>query len=453
MACPLSAILNNETQDLPLQRPKISTSNIQPDEKVWSPRDSQTDPSHDSLSTRAIGYGTLPPFTFSSTRGNLYARRARRSPIRVEALPNRDLLLRSNHYDDEDPPTHELDFDDFNIFQAILGQPELTLNFARHLDLEDLISLYAISKDFHALVNSRFTTTILSQSLNEAPESSRTFLFKGYKSLCIMDPIGRPNPEVQDKVRMVPSFRWLRMILYREKVVDDIVLSMAAEGHRLPPRATLALKKVWLTMDIATNAARIGLLHNKELWTDRDIDIATLVFLKLDMRFTDPVDGDGETCLRKMFLAQRSLTPLWEALKRTGTLTQLEMLQMYVRWKYRPSPANHNLSILGVPADEIGAGEREGWGRGTARLMRPDELIMREGVRRGLDLQKRYLDIMIAGFIDTRTFQDFPIPSMPPADDEANFSTSRSICGRGNSKSTQHKEKRWNGLARGERIG
>jgi len=283
---------------------------------------------------------------------------------------------------------------------------------ASHLDVEDLVSLYAISKDFHYLVNTRFTTTVLSQSLSKAPESSRTFRFKAYKNLCMTDPVARPNAEVEGKFRMVPSFRWLRMVLYREHVVAEIIAYLAAEGHRLPRRSSLTLKKIWLTMDMATNTSRIGFMHNREFWTDDDLYVATIFSIKLDMRLTDPVDGDGETSLRHMLLAQRSLTSLWRALKRTGMLTQLEMLQMYVRWSYKPAPEHRGMSIVGVPANEVGKGQNEGWGRGSARLLRPDDLVMREGIRRGLDIHKRYMDMLVWGYIDPQTFEEIPIPQL-----------------------------------------
>ncbi|KAI9722960.1 MAG: hypothetical protein M1812_001409 [Candelaria pacifica] len=401
MACPLSQILNDESKPNEAPRTESRISSTAPQDVPTTPSSSQ--PKENLIDCRPI----LSPFKLARNRGDLYARRQSRSPQRLATPPDSDPVV-PNDVRNDDPPTHEMDFDEFNIFKAIISQPELTFEVARHLDIEDLVSLYAISKDFHRIVNSRFTTTILSQSLSKAPESSRTFLFKSYRSLCIVDPAGRPNVEVEGHVRRVPSLRWLRMVLYREDVVNDIIDCLAAEGHRLPKRASLTLKKIWFVMDIAANATRIALMHNREFWTDQDLHVATHIFVKLDMRFTDPVDSDGETTLRRMLLGQRSLTTMWKALKRTALHTRLEVLQMYVRWKYRPHPHLRNYSILGVPAREIGRGDREGWGKGSRLMLRPDDLVMREAAKRDLGMGTRILDMMLWGYVDPETLEDIP---------------------------------------------
>ena len=294
-------------------------------------------------------------------------------------------------------------------------------------------------------MDARFTTTILSNSLEQAPESSKTFLFKAYKSLCMPDPAKRPHPLRESQVRLVPSFRWLRMVLYREATVQTIMACLARQGHRLPVRTSLTLKRIWLTMDIGLNVKRIGLMHNTSFWTDEDLRLATLLMIKLDLRFMDPIDGAGETALRKLLLGQRSLTPLCDCLKRTSLLSRLELLQMYVRYEYVPPNAAHRgrWSILGVPADRVGKGHLERWGDAPqyqgpapapapmttttttttsavppAHLMRPDQLVMREALRRDLNLDALYLDMILYGYIDLQTGQNIVVPEeemrMPP---------------------------------------
>ncbi|KAK5275535.1 GTP cyclohydrolase 1, partial [Cryomyces antarcticus] len=94
-------------------------------------------------------------------------------------------------------------------------------------------------------------------------DAEAIFPFKAYGPLCIVDPAHRPNAERPGEVRKVPSFRWLRMVVFRERVVSDIIALLAQQGHRLPvSTARAALKKCWFLMDIPTNAGRIGLLHN-----------------------------------------------------------------------------------------------------------------------------------------------------------------------------------------------
>ena len=139
----------------------------------------------------------------------------------------------------------------FNIFPAILLYPELCFHLSTHLPLNSLVALYAISRDFHTILDSRFTTVILSQSLAKAPESSRVFPFRCYAHLCRKDPASRiPHPDpVKARAgisRAVPSFRWLRMVLWREKVVHEIMAIMAEDGVPLPSRCSLALKRMWV---------------------------------------------------------------------------------------------------------------------------------------------------------------------------------------------------------------
>jgi hypothetical protein len=147
----------------------------------------------------------------------------------------------------------------FNIFPAILLYPELCFHLSTHLPLDSLVALYAISRDFHTILDSRFTTVILSQSLAKAPESSRIFPFRCYAHLCRKDPASRiPHPDpVKARAgisRAVPSFRWLRMVLWREKVVHEIMTIMAEDGVPLPSRCSLALKRMWVNTPSRQNS-------------------------------------------------------------------------------------------------------------------------------------------------------------------------------------------------------
>ncbi|KAI9841259.1 MAG: hypothetical protein M1838_003658 [Thelocarpon superellum] len=299
----------------------------------------------------------------------------------------------------------------FFIFPALFQHVDIMMEVSQYLDVDTLVSLYAISRDFHALVSARMSTTLLSHARFHAPESASTFLFKAYKKLCVPDPAQRPHPVQAEEVRLVPSFRWLRMVLYREEVVRDIIRLLAREEHRLPPRASLTLKRMWLTMDISTNAKRVGLMHNHAFWTNEDLRVATMFFMKLDMRFMDPVESDGENALRKLVMAQRSLAFVRGVLDRSMLTTHTHLLAMHVRHGYRPSPDLSHYSILGVPADQVGRGELENRGEGPAILLRPDELVMQEAIRRGIQMEALYLDMMLYGFIDLTTFEDIlPTP-------------------------------------------
>ncbi|KAI9794512.1 MAG: hypothetical protein M1833_000372 [Piccolia ochrophora] len=288
----------------------------------------------------------------------------------------------------------------FNVFVALCDHPHLLLDISRYLPADNLVDLFAMSRVFHDACSSHLATVVLTQALVFAPESSQIFTYKAYRHLCIPDPIRRPLHHNPSESRTIPSFRWLRMVTYREKVVSDILAAMGEQGHILPNRTSLTLKRLWLTMDVPSNAKRIGLFHNESFWTDEDLYVATMFFFKLDMCLNDPVDGHGETTLRRLLLGQSSLTPLWQILRRTALTTRLEILRLYVRYSWVPAEPNRGMSVLGVPANEVGKGCMERRGKGDQRLLRVDELVMRESERRSLGMEEYYIYMLLYGFID-----------------------------------------------------
>ena len=300
------------------------------------------------------------------------------------------------------------------VFNRLMQFSELTFEVAKHFDIEDLISLYAISKDFHLLANRHLTGLMLSQSVAKAAESSRTFIHRCYKNLCLRDPAARrlSAGKNEGEIRWVPSFRWLRMILFREAVVDSIIRSLLYEGHRLPKRASLALKKLWFTLDMSDNHRRIGIFHNEVFWTSTDLFTIQTFIIKLDLRLTDPVTGNGEIGLRRLLLDQRSLSTLARVLRREEMKTQLDLMRMIVRYDYTP-PRPLTGSILGVPAQEVGKLQYEGWGIGGSKLIPIDQMVVGESVRRQLDFEAYYIDMMLYGFIDKRTGADLWAPERP----------------------------------------
>lgn len=291
----------------------------------------------------------------------------------------------------------------FNFFSDLSNYPELFMELAKHLRIKDLVSLYAISKDFNETLNGHLSHILKAGAAYQAPESSRIFVFTLYRSLCIRDPVGRPDPTNPALPRMVPSLRWLRMVIHREKCVRDILACMAREGHRMPETMSLSIKKMWLTMDIPTSSRRVQLMHNEKYWTDNDLYNLQMLFIKLDMRFNDPIEGPADDGLRKLMLGQRGLTPLYQLLKRTRFTDSLEVLEACVRYSYWPRLEHRNLPILGVPANEVGRGHLEGWGVGKVHLYRPDELVMRESCRRNMDLKSHLYTMICWGYVDAET--------------------------------------------------
>ncbi|KFZ03972.1 hypothetical protein V501_09270 [Pseudogymnoascus sp. VKM F-4519 (FW-2642)] len=240
-----------------------------------------------------------------------------------------------------------------------------------------------------------------------------------YSTLCIPDPLGRREPTNWALIRQVPSFRWLAMVVHRERCVRDILACLAREGHRLPKSTRETLLKTWVVMDVATTAGRICLVHNETWWTDVDCWNAQAWVLKLGMRFNEPMTGVGDDGLVRVMLGQRGLTPLWRLLMRKGFTNAVEVLRAAVRYCYEVKPENSGMSIFGVPPAEIGKLHLEGWGEGKIHLFRIDELVMRESVRRRLRLDDHLLYMMLWGQVDPVTGRD-----IKPSDEEMYMSDS-----------------------------
>lgn len=373
-------------------------------------------PTPNQTAEKSSKFGILPAPSPSPQHQTLYDRRrasrssrSSRAPQHIQELdtppptsdPSPDYVR-----DTPSPPAHEFDFTGFNIFKALLSYPELVHLFSMQLDLESLISLYAISKDFHDMCNCRFTSMALAHARLRAAESVAVFRFRCYENLCQHDPAKRPNLDREGEIRDVPSFRWVRMVEYRESIVHGIIRLLAAEGHRLPRKTSITMKKIWFTMDIGDSVRRVGLFRNAQFWTNEDLALATMFFIKLDMRFTDPMDGDGETGLRKLLMAQRGLTVLYRVLKGEELGNRFDLLRLYVESMWVPPAQSHGQETCGVPGHIVGSLRLEGWGRRRKKLVQLHELVMSEAIRRELGLEHHYMDFLLWGHINPRTFED-----------------------------------------------
>ncbi|KAH8686059.1 hypothetical protein BGZ60DRAFT_477942 [Tricladium varicosporioides] len=284
-----------------------------------------------------------------------------------------------------------------DILSDIAKSPEVSVQVAKHLNVHDLISLYAISKSFHRVVNGHMAHFMRVCAEYNAPESARVFMFPLYQSLCIPDPVGH-NPNVRE----IPGLKWLQMIIHRESAVRDILACMAQQGHRTPKGMGFSLKKMWLIMEIATTAQRVQLMQSK-YFADLDIYHIQLFIIKLDMRFNDPIDGPGEATMRKIFLGQKGLGPLWKLLRRLAFTDAMEVVKLGIKYAYTVSPEHKGMSLWGIAGKDIGRDHLEGWGRGRVHLARPDELVIREAVRRRLDMKNHLMEMMLWGYVDPTT--------------------------------------------------
>ncbi|KAI9672588.1 MAG: hypothetical protein M1831_000023 [Alyxoria varia] len=421
----------------------------------------------------------------------------------------------------------------FNLLVALCKDGDI-LHYitTRLLHPRDLLLLYRTCRPFFYLVNRNMTKYIMGSAaawvrlISDAPPGIRDsryldevqgssgqrrelrpsddmlygiFPFHIYAHLCVARSrtpghvayvappgavtVGLPQPGRLGRYNFIPSLRYLFFILKRVNAIHSILRSLLYKHHfRLPETMPITLAKIWFLMDLPTNGGRIALVHNRNFFRDGDVRRAVLFFLKLDMVFSDPVlgSGPGGAHLRDLMLSQKGMFVLERVLKRTSAVNQMELMKLYIRWKF-PSDVNLNRTggqIFGVPEHECGLLYWEGWGQrwipmqgGTVwvlipavagpgagggagaapvnpqpipqqqqhiqhllqqlaqqqhtpasvqpqappllpgpaprriPLMRPDQLAMREGIRRRLALNHEYRDMMISGYIDPDTLK------------------------------------------------
>ncbi|KAI5241732.1 hypothetical protein E4T43_05232 [Aureobasidium subglaciale] len=228
----------------------------------------------------------------------------------------------------------------------------------------------------------------------------------------------------------VPGFRWLRMAAYRESVCREIVGWLATHGHRIPRcEGVDALKKMWFLLDIPVNGPRIALIHNTKFFTRGTLAVLQLFFIKLDMLYVDPVHYyGGEASMRELLLAERSLTTLWNFLRGADGTTRLDTLRLWIRHRYkRPQiirpmtfeaheqyEAKIEMPIMGVPPELVGRWGYECWGLGQVKLMRPDQLVLKEAVRRRYGLQRMFMSYISYGYLDAHLH---PLPTVVKPED------------------------------------
>ncbi|KAL2021237.1 hypothetical protein VTK56DRAFT_7424 [Thermocarpiscus australiensis] len=333
----------------------------------------------------------------------------------------------------------------FDLIGSLSTCTELIVEVCKHVRPVDIVNLYSICRDFHHAINMNMRSSVFAWTSVMAPTSARIYSSPVYCDWFIPDPAGRlatsadretsvPRPgqaklpglpvfnHEEDKVRLIPGLRWLQLVVHREIRVRDIIATLARMGHRLPPGAHLTLKKIWLTMDVSTTRGRIILWNNPDFFTNEDLYIAQLFFVKLILAFNDPVFGPQSSMLMRLMMGQKGLSPLWALLrgKKYRSAEEIRALKLY----YDVGPDAERVAsgepLHGIPIDQLGIGHLEAWGGGPNHLMRPDELVPLEAARRQLDLDSCIDEMMIYGHVDLSTGNSLvpSIDEMYMSDDE-----------------------------------
>lgn len=306
----------------------------------------------------------------------------------------------------------------FSLLKAMCSRPEIILCLVSWLSLDSLLDVYAIDRRFHWLMNSHYTTFMKACLRLNAPFAVAVFPWRWYARLTICDPASRLRDEYQARMlalgmtvseaqdaagitdfRRVPGFRYAKMVVHRHNVVSDIVTELRGRGLKLPPGSFEAMLKCWFTMDIPGNGTRIGLMHHRPYWTDEDLWNVAHFFMKFDMACCDPVESQGERALSRLFLGMRHLTEVRNLLR--GDYSWVQIVQRKVYYDYVPRVEHGHLPIFGIPPGHVGRGCMENWGRGNSnvRLLRVDELVLKEMFRRNmLEANHKFVDLMMYGF-------------------------------------------------------
>lgn len=322
------------------------------------------------------------------------------------------------------PPDHTALNPNFRVIETICSEFRLMIEITKHLNVKEIVKLYSVSRTFRDAVNSRFQSTIAAWAEYMSPAGWNVFYWKFYNKYCILDPAGKywglsgpitfprppwagppPGLPMQRDVRHVPGFKYLAMLEERERRTRDILACLARSGHRMPRTMHVTLKKIWMLMDMATCNQRRGFIRNPDLWTDRDLYNAQMFFIKLNMRFNEPIFGPNSTILAETFLgAREGLTPLWELLRRKSYNHPNEIIQRRVKYWVSEEFADHYMLMgepyFGVLPWELGCEHKEGWGSGVVHLRRPDELVIEECLLRGIDMKPHFLFMHFWGHVD-----------------------------------------------------
>ncbi|KAF9691146.1 hypothetical protein EKO04_010919 [Ascochyta lentis] len=294
----------------------------------------------------------------------------------------------------------------FNIYKSLLRHPNLFFQFALRLPYPTITSLYAIDKEFHYRLNLYSVSLMHDYARYHAPLASRIFSWILFPDLCISDPMLRPMDGRAWLARDVPGFRWVGMVLDRQGVVRGVLSCLGGEGLRVPRVAEAVLGKFWCVMECRSTAMREAFLRDREIWSDDEVLVFQLLLVKLDMRFSDPVLGNAVGELAHLLLTQKGLGLLYDVLTGRVKMDYDMVTDLVVRTYLSEDLDTDTHTWLddeldnGVPEEEWGLLCREGWHMDGARMDSAVDMVIVEGIRRGLDVQKYYLEFVTYGFVD-----------------------------------------------------
>ncbi|KAL8363022.1 hypothetical protein RB601_009017 [Gaeumannomyces tritici] len=344
----------------------------------------------------------------------------------------------------------------FDLISSLSSFNILTAEIVKYLHPREVLTLYSISRVFHATWNASELSFARIMASFVDPAAAVAFPWEIYRDYLIRNPkgyididytqpswtrgrdidkpeewekkvsscrgvsldaqnsraadpgLGKPDssaaePGLKTAVPAKPGSRfcagmaWVNMLAQRERQSRDILAIMARKGHRVPPDTRWVLRKLWLLLDCSTSDDRARLMAT---WSDLDLFLAEIFFIKLSMIFTDPISGGGSTDLTDLMLGQPTgLRCLWQLLRRKRFRADLmEILRLQLMFEHEVTQSEaRGKTILGIPVALVGIVHTEGWGHGDKHLMQPAELVAIESLRRGLALETKAAEMMSWG--------------------------------------------------------
>ncbi|KAL8391971.1 hypothetical protein RB595_002256 [Gaeumannomyces hyphopodioides] len=332
----------------------------------------------------------------------------------------------------------------FDLISSLASFNILTAEIIKYLHPREVLTLYSISRVFHATWNASELSFARIMASFIDPAAAVAFPWEIYRDYLIRNPkgyididytqpswtrgrdidkpeewekkvsscrgvsLGTPDnsaaePGLESTVpansgsRFCAGMAWVNMLAQRERQSRDIVAVMARKGHRVPSGTRWLLRKLWLLLDCSTNDDRAKLMAT---WSDLDLFLAEIFFIKLSMLFTDPFSGGGTAELKDLLLGQPTgLRCLWQLLRRKRFATDMmEVLKLQLMFEHEVTPAEaRNKTVMGIPVSLLSIVHTEGWGHGTKHLMQPGELVAIESLRRGLGLETKAEEMMSWG--------------------------------------------------------
>ncbi|KAK0758451.1 hypothetical protein N5P37_008849 [Trichoderma harzianum] len=314
-----------------------------------------------------------------------------------------------------------------DLISAICQHVELAVELGKHLNGKDVLNLCLANRRFYDAINGYLLSSVRAWIEYKAPEAGRVFHYQLYAKHLVDDPQKRTwmalnqgmttSPKKDSKVRKVPGLKYLQLVLGRDKYCREILAIMARCGHRMPSTMHHSLLRLWLLMDVATTQQRQAMLQMAHIFKDTDLYNMQMFFIKLGMHFNDPVYGPCTFDLVQLMMGQKGLFKLWQLLTRKKFNKLADILDLKLRYDFNFVSEgtywmDHGLSqIQGIPLHEVGQQHKEGWGAGRMHLLRPDEAIPVEAVRRGLQLDDHLSHMVIWGYFDWKTGENI-VPSL-----------------------------------------